>query len=117
MHMPHFWATASSFFGVTLRYDQSSDSYEWHLVSPTGCTGIDPSVLVEFSEFRGRILYAGGRRLRFQREGMRYADEDSLDSRSFHITARRGGDLVGYTRIRPLPRILPMLPGAAGYEA
>ena len=53
MHRPYFWATASGSFGVTLRYDQSSDSYEWHLVSPTGCTGIDPSVLVEFSEFRG----------------------------------------------------------------
>ena len=57
----------------------------------------------EISEFRGRILYAEGRRPRFRQEGGRYADDDSLDSQSFHVTARADGGLVGYLRVRPLP--------------
>jgi hypothetical protein len=82
---------------------KTASAYEWQLILPATCAASDPSTLADLSEFRGRILYADGRRPRFRGEGGEYADEDSLDSRSFHITARRGGDLVGYTRIRPLP--------------
>jgi hypothetical protein len=78
-------------------------TFEWHVVPPGACTGTDRAVLAELSEFRGRILYANGRRPRFRREGGGYADDDPLDLRSFHITVRRDGDLVGYTRMRPLP--------------
>ena len=80
----------------------TASTYEWDLVSPAG-KGSDPFVLRELSEFRGRILYAGGRRPRFRRAGGGYADDDRLDSRSFHVTARMSGDLVGYLRLRPIP--------------
>ena len=82
---------------------EPASAYEWHLVSSVACTEIDPAVLAELSEFRGRILYANGRRPRFRREGGAYADDDPLDPRSFHITVRKNGGLVGYTRLRPLP--------------
>src|SRR5262249_53337021 len=61
----------------------------------------DPSVLQEISEFRGRILYADGKRPKFKQDDGGYADDDHLDSRSFHVTARAEGELVGYVRIRP----------------
>jgi hypothetical protein len=78
-------------------------AYDWHLVFPAGRTGIDSFVVAELSEFRGRILYAGGRRPQFRRDDGMYADDDPLDSRSFHVTVRTADDLVGYIRIRPLP--------------
>jgi hypothetical protein len=78
-------------------------AYEWDVVPSPACAGTDPVVLAELSEFRGRILYANGRRPRFRREGGAYADDDPLDPQSFHITVRKDGGLVGYTRIRPLP--------------
>ena len=80
-----------------------ASAYQWHLVPSDACAEIDPAVLAEISEFRGRILYADGRRPRFRREGGGHFDDDPLDSRSFHITARINGELVGYTRLRPLP--------------
>jgi hypothetical protein len=82
---------------------EPASAYQWHVVPSGACTGTDPVVLAELSEFRGRILYANGRRPRFRREGGGYADDDPLDPRSFHITVRTDGNLVGYTRIRPLP--------------
>jgi hypothetical protein len=82
---------------------EAASAYEWHVVPPVTGTWTDPGVLAEISEFRGRILYANGRRPRFRREGGGYADDDPLDPQSFHVTARTGGELVGYTRIRPLP--------------
>jgi hypothetical protein len=82
---------------------ETAPVYQWRLVASAGCTEADPSILRELSEFRGRILYAEGRRPGFQRNDGRYADDDPLDSRSFHITARTAGELVGCTRIRPLP--------------
>jgi hypothetical protein len=77
--------------------------FEWQLVPPAASTGRDPAVLADLSEFRGRILYASGRRPRFRREGGGYDDDDPLDALSFHVTVRTDGDLVGYTRIRALP--------------
>jgi hypothetical protein len=78
-------------------------AYEWQVVPSVGCPETDPVVLAELSEFRGRILYADGRRPRFRREGGGYADDDLLDPRSFHVMVRTDGNLVGYIRIRPLP--------------
>lgn len=82
---------------------KKASAYEWHLVLPATCAASDASTLAELSEFRGRILYAGGRRPRFRGEGGEYADDDPLDWTSFHVTVRAGGDLVGYIRVRPLP--------------
>jgi hypothetical protein len=79
-----------------------ASAYEWRVVRPATREGINPSTLAELSEFRGRILYADGRRPRFRQERGDYADDDPLDSSSFHVTARSGGDLVGYIRVRPL---------------
>jgi len=81
----------------------TASAYQWHMLPSVGRTASDPLILAEISEFRGRILYDNGRRPLFRQEGGRYADEDPLDPGSFHITARRDGDLVGYVRIRPLP--------------
>ena len=78
-------------------------AYEWQVVPSADCKGTDPVMLAELSEFRGRILYANGRRPRFRREGGGYTDDDPLDRQSFHVTVRKDGDLVGYIRIRPLP--------------
>jgi hypothetical protein len=80
----------------------TASDYEWDMLPSVACTASDP-LMAEISEFRGRILYANGRRPIFRKEGGRHTDEDLLDPGSFHITARRDGDLVGYTRIRPLP--------------
>ena len=59
--------------------------------------------LAELSEFRGRILYANGRRPRFARDGGQYADDDPLDVESFHVTVRADGALIGCARVTPLP--------------
>src|SRR4051812_13932254 len=77
--------------------------FAWRLFGSVGCAESDPSVLREISEFRGRILYAEGRRPSFRRKDGGYSDEDPLDSQSFHVTVRAAGDLVGYIRIRPIP--------------
>ncbi len=77
--------------------------FAWRLVGPIGRMEADDAMLEEFSEFRGRILYAGGRRPSFRRDDGRYSDDDPLDWRSFHIAARAGGELLGYVRVRPFP--------------
>jgi len=81
----------------------TASAYQWRLVASADSTGADPSILTELSEFRGRILYADGRRPGFRRNDGRYSDDDPLDSRSFHVTVRTDGELVGYIRIRRLP--------------
>jgi hypothetical protein len=73
---------------------ETASDYQWHMLPSVTGTASDPQILAEISEFRGRILYANGRRPLFRQEGGRYADEDLLDPRSFHITARRNDDLV-----------------------
>ena len=94
---------------------ETASAYQWNMLPSVARTASDPLILAgilaesraeslaEISEFRGRVLYANGRRPFFRQQGGRYADEDPLDPGSFHITARRDGDLVGYVRIRPLP--------------
>ena len=77
--------------------------YRWNVLASADCAASDPVILAEISEFRGRVLYADGRRPLFRQEGGRYVDDDLLDARSVHILARQDGDLVGYLRIRPLP--------------
>jgi hypothetical protein len=41
---------------------ESASAYQWHVAPSGACIGTDPVVLAELSEFRGRILYANGRR-------------------------------------------------------
>jgi hypothetical protein len=79
---------------------KTAQAFAWRLYG-SDCAQADASILREISEFRGRILYAEGRRPNFRRKDGGYSDDDPLDSRSFHVTARAGGDLVGYIRIRP----------------
>jgi predicted GNAT family N-acyltransferase len=81
----------------------SATFYKWDLVPPLVTASERFAVLAEISQFRGRILYANGRRPRFSRHGGGYADDDPLDVSSFHVTVRTEGELVGYIRIRPLP--------------
>lgn len=81
----------------------SAKFYEWNLVPPLGSSSGRSAILAELSQFRGRILYANGRRPGFRQPGSGYADDDPLDVNSFHVTVRTEGQLVGYIRIRPLP--------------
>jgi hypothetical protein len=73
--------------------------FSWHLVCP--CSEPDTSLLEQISEFRGRTLYAEGRRPRFARDGG-YADDDPIDPHSFHVTVRAAGDLIGCGRVGPV---------------
>ena len=89
---------------------QGEFDYCWEVVGPpTGIPGNLPvseatgGLLAELSEFRGRMLYANGRRPRFAREGGQYADDDPLDLESFHVTVRADGALIGCARVAPLP--------------
>jgi hypothetical protein len=66
--------------------------------------GADPTQLAELSAFRGRILYANGRRPGFVTPSGTYIDDDPLDFDSFHITVRTRGQIVGCIRLRPLPQ-------------
>jgi len=88
--------------------------YQWQVLAPLASPPLSIPVnvpisettggfLAELSEFRGRILYARGRRPEFARVGGRYADDDPLDLESFHVTARKDGALVGCIRVTPLP--------------
>ena len=81
---------------------KTATDYQWDLVCPAAGQEAGPT-LMEFSEFRGRILYAGGRRRCFRREDGTFADDDPLDWGSFHITARTDSVLAGCVRLRPLP--------------
>jgi hypothetical protein len=90
------------------RRDQEPD-YKWQLISPgvfasnlPGPIEDTTGVLAEISEFRGRTLYAAGRRPRFSPAPGVYRDDDPLDEKSFHITVRSGVGLVGCVRVTPL---------------
>jgi hypothetical protein len=93
----------------TANPERGSD-YLWQVLAPPaesqdnlpvpGATG---EFLTELSEFRGRMLYANGRRPRFARKGGKYADNDPLDLESFHVTVRTDGALIGCIRVTPLP--------------
>ena len=85
-------------------------NYQWQVLAPpTGIPDNSPvttatgGFLAELSEFRGRMLYANGRRPRFARECGQYADDDPLDLQSFHVTVRADGALIGCARLTPLP--------------
>jgi hypothetical protein len=82
---------------------KTATAFDWQLVVPVDLTESDRSVFAEISEFRGRILYADGRRPRFRQEHGRYGDDDPLDSQSFHVVVRGEGGMVGYIRVRRLP--------------
>jgi len=81
----------------------------WEIVAPERLSAgiplskVTAEFLAELSEFRGRILYANGRRPGFVREGGGYADEDPLDADSFHVTVRAAGALIGCARVTPMP--------------
>jgi hypothetical protein len=72
------------------------NAYSWRVVCP--CAEPDARLLEQISEFRGRTLYAEGRRPHFARQGG-YADDDPIDRHSYHVTARADGELVGCIRI------------------
>jgi GNAT superfamily N-acetyltransferase len=79
-------------------------AYQWELVPPLGGASNAAVVLAELAAFRGRVLYANGRRPAFAGDDGRYVDDDPLDVDSYHVTARaETGELVGYARLRPLP--------------
>ena len=86
---------------MSVRADAASPTTadDWRVVTP----GAGSAQLAELSAFRGRILYANGRRPGFMAHDGSFIDEDLLDSDSLHITARAAGQLVGCIRLRPLP--------------
>ena len=82
-------------------YRDEEAEYCWQLVCPLAQSA---TILAEISEFRGRTLYAEGRRPRFSCEDG-YADDDPIDPHSFHVTVRAGGDLIGCVRVTPLREV------------
>jgi hypothetical protein len=93
---------------------EGESDYQWQVLSPVmpSAIGIPINVpiskatiafLAELSEFRGRILYAGGRRPEFAGAGAQYADDDPLDLEAFHVIVRKDGALIGCVRLMPLP--------------
>ena len=92
----------------TATYRNEEMTYFWQLICPPKsipvgreCLEQSASILAEISEFRGRTLYAEGRRPRFVREDG-YADDDPIDVHSFHVTVRADGELVGCMRVTPM---------------
>lgn len=86
---------------------QTTDpSFVYELVSPVhgvikGSPIADSHLLAEISEFRGRVLYADGRRPHFQSDGGQYSDDDPQDLESLHVTVRNQGLLVACLRLTP----------------
>jgi hypothetical protein len=81
-------------------------SFVYDLVSPVpvvvnGLQVADSHLLAEISEFRGRVLYADGRRPHFQSAGGQYSDDDPQDLESLHVTVRNHGALVACLRLTP----------------
>jgi hypothetical protein len=81
-------------------------SFVYDLVGPipvvvNGLPVADSRLLAEISEFRGRVLYADGRRPHFQSAGGRYSDDDPQDLESLHVTVRNQGALVACLRLTP----------------
>lgn len=58
--------------------------------------------LDEISEFRGRVLYANGRRPAFRQLTGGFADPDPLDPFAYHIVAQDNSNLIGCVRNVPL---------------
>jgi hypothetical protein len=89
---------------------EGESDYRWQVLAPPAGNKYNLPVsvatggfLAELSEFRGRVLYAQGRRPQFARKAGQYADEDPLDRESFHVTVRTDRVLIGCVRVAPLP--------------
>jgi hypothetical protein len=78
-------------------------SWSLELHAPGEAEGA-PGWLEELSAFRGRELYAGGRRPAFRLGEDRYRDDDPHDRFAYHLLARctRTGALVGCMRFMPV---------------
>jgi hypothetical protein len=59
----------------------------------------DSRLLAEISEFRGRVLYANGRRPHFRSDDGLFTDKDPQDLESLHVTVRHHGVLVACLRL------------------
>jgi predicted GNAT family N-acyltransferase len=88
---------------------KEESNYRWQVLAPPAAIpdnfpGAEATggFLAELSEFRGRTLYANGRRPLFAREDGQYADDDPLDLESFHVTVRADSALIGCVRVTPL---------------
>jgi hypothetical protein len=89
-------------------------SLAWEFRRP-GDLQRDPDLAAKLSEFRGRELWAGGRRPKFGVGGT-FADPHPADGASFHAIARRGGHIVGCVRATPLTHPATELRGVLGGE-
>jgi hypothetical protein len=74
-----------------------SPDWRWNLLAPHNTA----DVLDEISRFRGRVLYAGGRRPAFARANGQFADDSCHDVLSYHVTVRRSNELVACVRLTP----------------
>lgn len=81
----------------------AASEVSWEVHSPEAETflqlrRVTPELLQEVSEFRGRVLYDGGRRPEFKTEG-HFWDRDEYDKSAFHLTVRCNRTLIGYLRV------------------
>jgi hypothetical protein len=70
----------------------------WTVHAPSGAD----RPLDQIAEFRGQVLYDGGRRPAYRGPDGRCADPDQSDLDAYHITATADSDLVGVMRVVPL---------------
>jgi hypothetical protein len=76
----------------------SPEPLTWTVHTPPG----GDRSLSAISEFRGEVLYDGGRRPAYLRPDGRCADPDPSDQDAYHVTASTPSGLVGVMRVIPL---------------
>jgi hypothetical protein len=85
-----------------------ASAFTWDVVFPQRDPALARSVsqtiaiYSEMAEFRGRVLYDGGRRPSFLSNDGGFDDADPLDPSSYHIIIRASGTLVACCRLIPL---------------
>lgn len=80
-------------------------SLMWEIRRPPDERQRDPDWLVQVTEMRGRVLYAGGRRPRFRQADGSCVDRDRFDHDAYHVLLRDSDMLIGCIRVVPLRNV------------
>lgn len=80
-------------------------SLMWEIRRPPDESQRDPDWLVQVTEMRGRVLYAGGRRPRFRQADGSCVDRDWFDHDAYHVLLRDSDMLIGCIRVVPLRNV------------
>ena len=77
----------------------------WDIRRPPTGEANEPVWLTELAELRGRVLYAGGRRMRFRQSNGGCIDRDPFDRHAYHVLLRNSHRLIGCIRLIPLKNV------------